>query len=173
MGGKTRKFSGCKGGSAASYHGKTGEIRFDKAAKYYAFGFRDAGLLSKLDMKCGKTIMLKAEHKYRRSDGQCAACPKGFGCDGRLACPIAKFSVAGKCQDCPAGYTCDGVGKFKCLPDVGIEAVRGWNSGQKNHDVDLTKRWSQFNLDGKTLRDDKSYTGFDIIENYFWSDGWD
>merc|ERR1712146_32989 len=58
--GNTKAFTGCQGGSAAAYHGKTGVIRFNQAAKYYAFGFRDAGKVTTLTVRCdGKDVPRK------------------------------------------------------------------------------------------------------------------
>ena len=166
--GTNRKFTGCKGGTAASYHGKP-QMKFTTSAKYYALGFRDAGLVSALNIKCGNAIVTKAEHKFRDSDNKCQACPKGFGCNGRVACPKNAYATLdGQCKACPAGNTCDGVGKQECKPSIGVESVMAWNTGQKNHDVDLTKSWSQFTTSGKVLRDKKSSTSLSVVSNYFW-----
>ena len=121
-------------------------------------------------MKCGSKIVVKAQHKYRGSDGQCKNCPTGYGCDGRTGCPSSQMATNGHCGKCPTGYTCDGISKFQCTDQLGIESVMAWNTGQKNHDVDLTKAWVQFKTDGKSLRDDNPSTGFNIVSNIFWFD---
>ena len=135
---KDRKFTGCKGGSAPSFHGRTGEIRFSKLARYYAFGFRDAGKVSNLVMTCdGQTVPYTTTGKY---------------VDNNV------------CKDCPQGYYCSG----KTKTPIKIEEVKAWNTGIKHHDVGLAKTFSQFTSSGALLIDGNGGTGYNVVSNIFW-----
>jgi hypothetical protein len=83
-GNNKRTFTGCKGGRAASYHGRDRTISFTKNAKYYAFGFRDAGTVSDLTMKCKGALVAPAKTRYRDAQGKCASCPAGLVCSGTV-----------------------------------------------------------------------------------------
>jgi len=163
-----RTFTGCKGGRAASYHGRTQTISFTKKAKYYAFGFRDAGLVSKLTMKCqGKTVK-PAVHRFRNGNS-CTKCPSDSGCNGRVKCKKTMWTNGqDECKPCPKGSTCNGVTSRRCGTKNGIEVVKAWPTGQRHHDVDLTRGFSKFTTNAMTLRDGSGSTGISVVSNYFW-----
>jgi len=166
---KKKSFTGCKGGNAYKYHGRRGTISFTKTARYYAFGFRDAGVVSNLAMKCNGANVGKGKNKYRTAKNQCADCPEGYGCNNKYACPRNQMSDSkGNCKPCPEGKFCNGVQAITCGMKNGMEEVKAWYTGQRNHDVDLTKQFSQFNTNAMVLRDGSSTTGISVVSNYFW-----
>ena len=135
-----KKFTGCKGGQAAAYHGKgTGnQIKFANAAQYYAFGYRDGGKATRITMTCeGKSVGV-AQDRYVENN-VCKSCPKGFSCaNGKKV-------------------------------ELKISSVMLWNTGVKTHDHDLSKPFSQFTTNGASLLDKNTGTGIDVVSNLFWS----
>jgi hypothetical protein len=130
----------CKGGNAASYHSNTGkEIYFNAPAMYFAFGFRDAGQVRKLDMKCqGEAVPFRTQGQYIKA-GVCTKCPSGMSC------------ASGKPM------------KLK------IAKVMAWNTGQKTHDRDLDQSFSKFTTNAASLIDtNPTGTGINVVSNYFW-----
>merc|ERR1711981_735924 len=140
-GNNLRKIDGiCQGGNAASYHSNSNkQIAFRQRAMYYAFGFRDAGRVSRLTMKCeGKNVNFRTQEKYG-DKGVCKTCPKGSSCASGK--PI-------KLQ---------------------IEKVMGWNTNQKTNDHDLSASFSQFKTNAASLIDSNTGgTGINVVSNYFW-----
>jgi hypothetical protein len=130
----------CKGSNAASYHSNTGKaIYFKQRAMYYAFGFRDAGKVSKLKMLCNNDAV------PFRTQGQ--------------------YIKGGKCVKCPAGNSCAGGKPVK----MKIQSVKAWNSGQRTHDRQLDKKFSQFNTNAASLIDSNTGgSGINVVSNYFW-----
>merc|ERR1712048_857820 len=128
----------------------------------------DAGLVSKLTMKCqGKTVKA-AVHRYRKGN-TCTKCPSDSGCNGHVACKkVQMIDGSDKCAACPKGASCDGVSSTPCGTSLGIAEVRAWPTGQRNHDVDLSKGFSQFNTNAMMLRDGSASTGISVVSNYFW-----
>ena len=43
-----------------------------------------------------------------------------------------------------------------------------WNTGQKTHDLDLTKTYSQFTTNAAVLLDNNADTGINVVSNVFW-----
>jgi hypothetical protein len=130
----------CKGSNAASYHSNTGKaIYFKQRAMYYAFGFRDAGKVSKLTMTCdGDSVPFRTTGQYVDN---------------------------GVCKNCPAGSSCASGKPVK----LKIKSVRAWNTGQKTHDRNLDKKYSQFNTNAASLIDSNTGgTGINVVSNYFW-----
>jgi len=167
-GNNKRVFTGCKGGKAASYHGRHQTISFTKNAKYYAFGFRDAGTVSDLTMKCNGALVAPAVQQYRNAAGKCTGCPAGLVCNGNVACSKNQYAApAGACLSCPAGKLCDGRYARPCGPSVGIDNIMAWNTGQRNHDVDLSRSFKQFTTDANMLRPGRP-GGLSVVSNYFW-----
>jgi hypothetical protein len=140
-GNNLRKINGiCQGGNAASYHSNSNkQITFKSRAAYYAFGFRDAGRVSRLTMKCeGKNVNFRTQEKY---------------------------AVKGECKSCPAGNSCASGKPIK----LKIKTVKAWNSGQKTHDRQLDRKYSQFNTNAASLIDSNTGgTGISVVSNYFW-----
>merc|ERR1712072_1198086 len=140
-GNNLRKINGfCKGGNAASYHSNTNKaIYFRNLAMYYAFGFRDAGKVSQLKMKCNSDpVPFRTQGQYVK-DGNCLKCPDGMSC------------ASGK----PV--------KLK------ISKVMAWNTGQRTHDRNLDKKFSQFTTNAASLIDSNTGgSGINVVSNYFW-----
>jgi hypothetical protein len=106
---------------------------------YFAFGFRDAGQVRKLDMKCqGEAVPFRTQGQYIKA-GVCTKCPSGMSC------------ASGKPM------------KLK------IAKVMAWNTGQKTHDRDLDQSFSKFTTNAASLIDtNPTGTGINVVSNYFW-----
>ena len=103
---------------------------------YYAFGFRDAGKVSSIRMKCEGKIV-GAPRPSHVEDNVCKSCPDGFVCDGKkkTKCASKEYIDGNKCKKCPVGYTCKNGKLNECGRLFGISSVMAWNTKQKNHDV--------------------------------------
>jgi nitrite reductase/ring-hydroxylating ferredoxin subunit len=137
-----RKINGlCQGGNAASYHSNSNKaITFKQRATYYAFGFRDAGRVYTLTMKCeGKNVNFKTQEKYVDDKNTCKTCSRTYSC------------ASGK----PV--------------KLQMEKVMAWNTNQKTSDHALSASFKQFTTNAASLVDSNTGgTGINVISNYFW-----